>query len=148
MTRKRILLAASAVLAAGACIAPAHADLACTMRFTLKGWSVFYKTAEGSGTVSCADGSTLAVKLSSTGGGLTVGKSTIDDGHGEFSGVKNIRDVLGDYAAGEAHGGATKSGAVTGLTKGEVSLSLTGTGRGWDAGVDFSKFTISEAAAK
>ena len=74
--------------------------------------------------------------------GISFGKTTIDDGHGDFSGVRNIREVLGDYAAGSAHGAAVKAGTSIGLTKGEVSLGLTGTGRGWDIGVDFSNFSI------
>ena len=28
------------------------------------------------------------------------------------------------------------------MTKGEVSLALSGTGRGWDLGVAFGRFTI------
>jgi len=120
------------------------AGMSCTMKYTLSGWSVFYKTASGRGTVSCSDGSSMSVKLHSEGGGITFGKSTIDNGHGEFSGVQNIRDVLGDYAQGGAHGGAGDAAGVMGLTKGEVSLSLKGEGRGIDAGVDVGKFTISE----
>ncbi|HZR36866.1 MAG TPA: hypothetical protein VFA75_15965 [Nevskia sp.] len=137
-----LLLSAAAVcLAAG----PAHAaGMSCSMKYTLSGWSVFYKTASGRGTVTCSDGSTMNVKLRSEGGGLTFGKSTIDNGRGEFSGVRNIRDVLGDYAQGGAHGGAGDAAGVMGLTKGEVSLSLKGEGRGIDAGVDVGKFTISE----
>lgn len=139
-----LLLAAGAVCAAAL---PAQAgSLGCTMKYTLSGWSAFYKTASGRGTVNCSDGSAMEVKLSSKGGGLTFGKSTIDNGRGEFAGVRNIRDVLGDYAAGSAHGGAGDAAGVIGLTKGEVSLSLRGEGRGVDAGVDFGKFTISEVA--
>lgn len=134
-----------AAAAACAISQPAHAaSLHCTMKYTLSGWSLFYKTASGSGVVHCSDGSTLYVHLDSKGGGLTAGKTTIDDGHGEFSGVQNIRDVLGDYAQGGAHGGAGDASGVAGLTKGEVSLSLNGKGRGVDAGIDVGKFTISE----
>lgn len=149
MNRNLMFSAAALLLVAGVLAAPVRADaMSCTMKYTLKGWSVFYKTASGRGTVSCSDGSTMDVVLSSKGGGLTLGKSTIDDGHGEFAGVHNIRDVLGDYASGSAHGGAGKSAGVVGLTKGEVSLSLKGEGRGIDAGVDVGKFTISEAVAQ
>ena len=138
-----LLLAAAA---SGAIAVPAQAgNLSCTMKYTLSGWSAFYKTASGRGTVSCSDGSTMEVKLDSKGGGLTFGKSTIDKGRGEFSGVQNIRDVLGAYAAGSAHGGAGDAAGVVGLTKGEVSRSLKGEGRGVDAGVDVGKFTITEA---
>jgi hypothetical protein len=30
------------------------------------------------------------------------------------------------------------------MTKGNVSLALTGKGRGWNLGIDFGKFTISK----
>lgn len=138
-----MLLLAAGVFFAGA--AQADAGLKCTMRFTMKGWSAFYKTSSGHGTVSCSDGSSMEVALSSRGGGLTLGKSSIDKGYGEFTGVDNIREVLGAYATGEAHSTVAESGgAVSALTKGEVSLALKGTGRGLDAGIDFGKFTISE----
>lgn len=145
----RILARIAAALLLGACGAAAQADdLSCKMSFTLKGWSVIYKTAKGHGTVRCSDGSAMKVTLSSTGGGLTVGKTTIDDGHGDFTGVRSIRDVLGDYAAGSAHAGAVKASEATVVTKGEVSLAITGTGRGWDVGVDLGDFRIAEAAPK
>jgi hypothetical protein len=146
--KHKTMMTGGLLLAAAAAMAPAQASsLGCTMKYTLSGWSAFYKTASGSGTVTCSDGSTMNVKLSSKGGGLTLGKATIDNGRGEFSGVQNIRDVLGDYAQGGAHGGAGDAAGVMGLTKGEVSLSLKGEGRGVDAGIDFGKFTISEVPA-
>ncbi|HZR36867.1 MAG TPA: hypothetical protein VFA75_15970 [Nevskia sp.] len=140
-----VLLLAALGLGAGTAQAD---DLSCKMSFTLKGWSIIYKTAKGHGTVTCSDGSSMKVHLSSKGGGLTVGKTTIDDGHGDFTGVKSIRDVLGSYAAGSAHAAAVKASDATVVTKGEISLAITGTGRGWDVGVDLGEFTISEMAAK
>ena len=147
MSRILAKTGAALLLACGMGAAQAD-DLSCKMSFTLKGWSVIYKTAKGHGTVSCSDGSSMKVHLSSKGGGLTVGKTTIDDGHGEFTGVKNIHDVLGGYASGSAHAGAVKASDATVVTKGEISLAITGTGRGWDVGVDLGEFTITEAAAK
>lgn len=133
------------LLGAAALALPAQASgMSCTMKYTLSGWSAFYKTASGHGVVTCSDGSTMNVKLDSKGGGITFGKSTIDNGRGEFTGVQNIRDVLGAYAQGGAHGGAGDAAGVAGLTKGEVSLSLKGEGRGVDAGIDVGKFTITE----
>ncbi len=123
-------------------------DIHCEMSFTLSGWSVFYKKYKGNGTVTCNNGQSMKVALKSEGGGLTAGKSTIDDGHGDFTGVKDIKDVLGDYASGGAHAGAGKSTIASGLTKGEVSLSMTGKGRGVDLGVDFGKFTIAPEGTK
>jgi hypothetical protein len=114
----------------------------CEMRFSTSGWSVFYKSASGYGTISCSNGQSMRVKLRAKGGGLTVGKSTIENGVGEFSGVHSITEVLGTYASAEAHAGAVKSAKGQVMTKGEVSLALSGTGRGWDLGVAFGKFTI------
>lgn len=115
----------------------------CHMKFSLHGWSVIYKTASGKGVVTCSNGQRMRVKLSVKGGGLTVGKSTIDNGRGTFSGVNDIKDVLGSYATASAHAGAVRSTDAMALTKGPVSLAITGTGRGWDLGADFSSFTIS-----
>lgn len=124
--------------------APAHArkDLDCEMRFSLAGWSAFYKTASGEGTVTCSDGSKLRVVIEAKGGGLTFGKSEISDGRGRFTEVYDIEDVLGAYASAGAHAGAAKSAEAQVLTKGPVSLALSGKGSGWDLGVAFGKFTI------
>jgi hypothetical protein len=127
----------------GAVPAHATANVKCSLSFTMKGWSVFYKTASGSGTVKCSNGQSMAVKLSAKGGGLTVGKSSIEDGHGEFSAVDSISELLGSYVAAEAHAGAVKSAKAQVMTKGEVSVALSGTGRGWDLGIAFGKLTIS-----
>ena len=123
--------------------ATAAADVTCKLSFTMSGWSAFYKTASGSGTIKCSNGQSAAVKLEAKGGGLTVGKSTIENGQGEFSGVKNIEETLGSYVAAEAHAGAVKSSQAQVMTKGEVSLALSGTGRGWDLGIAFGKLSIT-----
>jgi hypothetical protein len=134
-----------AVLAGLAFAAPAAAkpSITCKLRFSMAGWSVFYKTASGTGTVSCNNGQHMSVAIDAKGGGLTFGKSKIDDGTGEFAGVHDIQDVLGTYATAEAHAGASKSAKAQAMTKGEVSLALAGKGKGWDLGVAFGKFTIS-----
>jgi hypothetical protein len=142
---KRKALFATALIAVLAASSASAAGMKCTMNYTLSSWAVFYKTSSGEGTVSCPNGETMKVQLRSEGGGFTFGKSTIDDGYGEFTGVLQITDVLGNYASGGAHAGAGDSAAATGMTKGEVSLSLTGRGRGVDVGVDFGKFTISRS---
>lgn len=122
----------------------AHAagDIDCTLSFNLSGWSAFYKTAKGTGTIRCSNGASLPVRISAKGGGLTFGKSTIEDGKGEFSGVAGIGQTLGTYVAAEAHAGAVKSTKAQVMTKGEVSLALAGTGKGWDLGVAFGNFVI------
>ncbi|MCY7355559.1 MAG: hypothetical protein LH470_10900 [Lysobacter sp.] len=140
------LLTAIAVGAALASVTPgarAQGPIDCRLSYSMAGWSVFYKTSSGQGTVSCSDGQRLAVKISAKGGGLTFGKSRIDDGVGEFSGVYNIRDVLGGYASAEAHAGAGKSTKAQVVTKGSVSLALVGKGSGWDLGVSFGSFIIT-----
>jgi hypothetical protein len=120
----------------------ADAKVSCKLSFSMKGWSAFYKTASGSGTIKCSNGQSRAVKLTAKGGGLTVGKSSIEDGHGEFSDATGLEELLGSYVAAEAHAGAVKSSQAQVMTKGEVSLALSGTGRGWDLGIAFGKLTI------
>jgi len=135
---------AAALLVAPAGPARAQDHLDCRLDFTMSGWSIFYKTASGSGTVSCSNGQRMAVQIETRGGGLSIGKSRIDDGGGVFSGVRNIREVLGGYASAEAHAGAVRSANAQVVTKGPVSLALSGTGDGWDLGVAFGSFRISE----
>ena len=120
-------------------------DLDCTLHFSLSGWSVLYSSAHGRGTVTCQDGSSLPVVISAKGGGLTAGRSHIDDGTGHFSHLHHIRDVLGRYAQGEAHAGMVNSATAQVLTKGTVSLALTGKGEGIDLGVSLGEFTLKPA---
>ena len=118
------------------------ADLDCKLRFSLTGWSLIYKHAEGSGVVTCANSKSMPVKVEAHGGGITVGKSHIDNGTGKFTDVHKIADVLGTYAQGDASAGLGKSGTAQVLTKGTVSLALAGSGEGVDLGVSFGGFTI------
>ena len=116
--------------------------LTCKLSYSLSGWSVFYKTATGSGTVSCNNGQRMAVRITAKGGGLSLGKYEIRNGFGAFASVENIRDVLGSYATAEAHAAAEKSASAQAMTNGRVSLALSGKGEGWSLGVAFSRFTI------
>lgn len=139
-------IAALATLLAALVPAHAHAtEYDCNMRFSMRGWSAFYKTASGEGEVTCDNGQRMRVLLNAKGGGITFGRSSIEDGRGEFSGVRNIDEILGSYVSAEAHAGAVRSAKGQVLTKGEVSLALSGTGRGWDLGIAFGKFTIEPA---
>ena len=144
--RGYMLAAACAVaLAAAAPAGQARAqDLSCRLDFTMSGWSIFYKTASGTGTVSCSNGQRMAVQIETRGGGLSIGRSRIDDGAGVFSGVRSINEVLGGYVSAEAHAGAVRSANAQVVTKGPVSLALSGTGDGWDLGVAFGSFRISQ----
>jgi hypothetical protein len=117
----------------------------CTMTFNLKGWSAFYKTSSGDGTITCDNGETAKVKITAKGGGITFGKSEITGGTGKFTGARNLEEVLGSYAQSEAHAGAGKSADAQAMTKGEISLTLSGKGRGVDLGFAFGKFTIERA---
>ena len=139
-----LLAAALAATAALVPVPPARAagKIDCEMRFSMSGWSVLYKTANGSGTIRCTNGQSMQVKLRMKGGGLTVGKSTIDNGLAKFSDVHRIDELLGGYVAGEAHAGAVKSSSAQVMTKGEVSMALSGVGQGWDLGLAVSEFRI------
>ena len=141
----RSLLLGATLLLSVALAPAAHAArlIDCTLRFNVSGWSIFYKTSAGTGTVSCSNGQSAAVTIRSKGGGLTVGRSRITDGRGEFSGVRNIDDVFGSYVTAEAHAGASRSSRAQVMSKGNVSLALAGTGQGWDLGIAFGRFVIS-----
>ena len=140
-----LLGAAAALLLAAlpAGQARAQSELTCRLDFSMSGWSIFYKTASGTGTVRCSNGQSMAVRIETRGGGLSVGKSRIDNGTGTFAGVKSINDVLGGYAAAEAHAGAVRAAKAQVVTKGPVTLALAGTGDGGDLGVAFGSFIIS-----
>jgi hypothetical protein len=135
----------AAVAIALALSAPAFAEprVDCEMTFTLRGWSFGFRSANGTGNVSCSNGEKFPVKLRIRGAGFTVGKSVIDDGKGKFSSVARTEEILGGYAAAEAAAGAVKSAGGQVLTKGEVSLALGGTGRGWDLGVSIGRLQIT-----
>ena len=137
------MLLAGIVFGLASGVSAAEKDLSCRLRFEMKGWSAIYKTATGTGTVSCSNGATMKVTLASKGLGLTAGKSSIDAGKGVIAGVRTIDDVLGSYVAADASAGAVKSVSAAVLTKGEVSLALSGKGRGWDVGIALSDFTIT-----
>jgi len=121
---------------------PAAAMTKCKMTYDLKGWSFIYKTYQGRAFVKCRNGQRAKVRIAARGGGLTVGKSEIDNGKGIFSEVKDISEIFGTYVAVDGHAGATKSVEGWAMTKGEVSLALSGKGRGFDLGFALGAFTI------
>lgn len=131
------------LIALMATVAPSRAaSTRCSIRYDLAGWSAFYKTASGTGTITCDNGQTASVKITTKGGGLTVGRSKITDGRGRFSPVAGIDELFGDYGVAEAHAGAGESKSAQVMTKGTVSLELTGSGSGVDLGFSFGRFTI------
>lgn len=115
----------------------------CELSYNLHGWSIIYKQAEGTGTVTCNNGQSARVKISVIGGGLTAGKYRIENGKGEISKVHGIDEVFGDYVQAGAEAGVVKSAHAQVLTKGTTSLALSGTGQGIDLGVSVGKFTIT-----
>lgn len=135
-----VLLAGIPFVYAGT--AQAANEITCTMGFEMHGWSAFYKKADGLANVACSNGQHMQVHLRSRGGGLTVGKYSLT-GTGTFTGVFDINSILGTYATAGAHAGVINSARAVVLTKGTVSLTMKGTGQGWDLGVDFGKLTIS-----
>ena len=147
MNRSIPLLAALAlamgVSAPQAEAAPRVVD--CKLTYSLTGWSLIYKHTSGTGRVTCDNGKSMPVRVSAKAVGLTVGKWRIDNGSGRFTGVYNMREVLGSYAQASANAGLTKSGEAQVLTKGPVSLALSGAGTGVNLGVDVGRFTIKPA---
>ena len=137
------MMAMAAVLALGiAPAAQAAGNIDCELHYNLTGWSMFYKTSSGTGTITCDNGASIPVKISAKGGGLTVGRTTITDGRGKFSGAYSLNDLLGTYAAAEVHASASRANDAQAMTKGDISLALAGSGRGWSIGVGFGKFVI------
>lgn len=133
------------VLPAALLVAPVHArELSCSLTYNLSGGGAFYKRSTGDGVVSCDNGQRLAISIESKGGGLTFGKSTIENGSGRFSGLHDIRDVIGSYATAEANAGTSSNASKAQVvTKGSISLALTGKGSGRTLGISFGSFVIS-----
>lgn len=117
------------------------AFIRCKLSYQLSGWSFLYKQYKGTGVVTCSDGTRADVKIVSRGGGVSFGKTDIN-GTGTFSDVREISEVYGTYAATDGHAGAVAAAEGIAMTKGPVSLALSGTGRGFSLGFSFSGFTI------
>lgn len=141
----RLLACASLLSAAAGPSLAGTADLVCKLKYQVKGWSALVKVADGTGTVTCANGTSKAVTIKLRSVGATVGKSQIDNGVGKFTDVLSFDDVLGTYAQTEVHAGLGKSSSAQVLTKGTVSLALAGAGEGIDLGVTVGELTIAAA---
>jgi hypothetical protein len=135
------ILAAALLLAASCSAAAAEAH--CTLHFNMAGGGAFYKHSTGSGEITCDNGQRLAVSIESKGGGLTFGHSEIKDGVGKFSPVAYVHELVGGYATAEADAGAGEASKAQVVTKGSISLALSGTGSGHTLGVSFGSFIIS-----
>ena len=103
----RLVIALATALAVPLALAalPAHAaQTSCTITYNMSGGGAF-TAFSGDGVIKCDNGQTLAVTIESKGGGLTFGKSTIENGLGKFTPVNEIRDLIGGYATAEANAG-------------------------------------------
>jgi hypothetical protein len=140
----RTFLIGSAALLLASSLTPAlAAEANCTMRYDMSGGGAFYKHSTGTGEITCSNGQHLSVAIESKGGGLTFGHSDIKDGVGKFSPVSDIHDLIGGYATAEANSGSGETSKAQVVTKGSISLALTGKGTGHTLGVSFGSFIIS-----
>lgn len=122
----------------------AQALTRCTLHYSMSGGGAFYKHSTGDGTIRCDNGQSLSVHIESKGGGLTFGHSKITDGLGKFSPVHDIHELIGGYGTAEANAGTSdKASKAQVVTKGSISLALTGKGSGRTLGVSFGSFVIS-----
>ncbi|MGV8941083.1 MAG: hypothetical protein ACOH1P_05995 [Lysobacter sp.] len=140
------IILATAVAIPAALVAPsAHAaQTSCTLSYNMSGGGVFYKHSTGDGEITCDNGQKLAIKIESKGGGLTFGKSKIEDGIGKFTPVNDIQDLIGGYATAEANAGVSDNASKAQVvTKGSISLALSGKGTGRTLGVSFGSFIIT-----
>jgi hypothetical protein len=138
----------AAAMAGVTALNPVHAaavETKCHMTFNTSGWAAIYKHINGKGHVTCDNGQTASVRIHIRGAGLTAGKYSIDNGKGEFTKLKNLDEIYGTYATAGANAGVVKSAEGLVMTKGEVSLAVNGTGRGFNLGVDVSGFEIERA---
>lgn len=140
------------------------ATINCHMVFTLRGWSAIYKnttgmvtvgqsptskraprfrkTTTGSGTVTCANGQTMRVSLTASGGRGSVGKYELGNGYGAFDNVTNINQVLGTYNRAAARTVVAKGAQASAMAKGGIALVISGSGTGWNVGAGFPSFAI------
>lgn len=114
----------------------------CRLHYDLDGWSLVYRYASGTGEIRCENGQTSSVRLTAHGGGATLGTQKVIDGRGVFSGVADIGDLYGTYAEVGAHAGGGGSVDARAMMKGNVNLSLSGTGQGISLGFAVGGFSI------
>jgi len=141
---KSIWIAAAVAVCALAQPGAALAKTKCHITYNLKGWSALYETANGEGRIECDNGQKAEVTVRSKGGGVTFGKTDIVDGRGAFSDVADISELFGPYAQMQTQAGAGKAAESNVMTKGNVSLALSGTGKGVELGISFGAFIIEK----
>ncbi|HCU25524.1 MAG TPA: hypothetical protein DF383_10965 [Deltaproteobacteria bacterium] len=142
-----VILTASAVFAE-APAEKAKGQTLCTMYFSLKSWSVFYKSGKGYGAIHCDNGQKADVTIHSQGGGVSFGKYDIPEGEGKFSAVSDIQELYGKYGSVGGEGGAGKAAMSESLSKDGITLEIKGRGTGGGFGFDFGGLRISTMTEK
>lgn len=140
MRRLGLFAALGVLFAAG----PGHADasIECELTYTLKGWSAFYRTSSGDGTITCSNGKTVDVRITTHGGGFTFGTYEVREGKGSFSDIWDMDQLYGSYVEAGGHAGAGPSVGGRAMTKGDVGLTVSGKGSGVNLGFAFGAFII------
>ncbi len=126
----------------------AEGKIKCEMVFSMKGWAAIYKSAHGSGTISCSNGEKIEVELESKGFGLAAGEAEISDARGVFSPVAKTEELLGSYIGQAAVAAAGKADAAGAFTKGDVSLAVYGEGKGKGLSEGGARLTIKRKQAQ
>jgi len=121
----------------------ADENIECQISFSSNEWSAAYARMVGQGLVSCDDGSSMPVWLWAKGGGITAGMWKITDGKGKFHNVRKIEDVLGEYISVSGDIGVSRAATARLLSKGKITLSLTGKGEGFDLGIAINEVKIT-----
>ena len=116
----------------------------CSIKYTIKGWAAFYKTYEGTGTVSCPSGKSAMVNLSLKGGGFTFGAYEITDGKGVLRGIEKIEDIYGGSFMMDGDAGFGKSVEGRWAPRGARTVTLTGKGTGYNLGWALGSLRITK----
>lgn len=106
----------------------------CDLKYTMKGWAAFYKTYQGTGTVTCPSGKSANVKISLKAGGFTFGAYEVTEGKGKIRGIQKIDDIYGSSFMMDGDAGFIKSVEGRWAPKGSRTITFSGKGKGYDLG--------------
>jgi len=121
----------------------AHAEN-CNIQYTLKGWAAFYKTYEGTGTVSCPSGRSVKVNLSLKGGGFTFGAYEITNGKGFLRGINKMEDIYGGSFMMDGDAGFGKVVEGRWAPRGVRTRTFSGKGTGYNLGFALGSLRITK----
>ena len=116
----------------------------CSIEYTIKGWAAFYKTYEGTGTVSCPSGQSARVNLSLKGGGFTFGAYEITDGKGMLRGIEKIEDIYGGSFMMDGDAGFGRAVEGRWAPRGVRTRTLSGKGNGYNLGFSLGSLRITK----